>query len=308
MVSILMSTYNGEKYIEEQLISIYNQTVEVDEVVIVDDCSQDNTCKIIQNFIKEMHLENKWILYRNSQNIGWKKNFMQGLKKINGDIVFFSDQDDVWINTKIEIMLKVMDETKCNVISSNEIIWNGEKRKEIKIIDYTGKSITKNNYKNYLIHCSGCTMSIKMEYVRRVIDYYKDECAHDDFFWKISLIDKTLYKINEPLILHRIHGKNESRKKRNYDSTVANVKKELAVIDGLEEYVKKYYNSRTDKDNEFDFKMLNHKRKGFKIRRSLLEEKKIYLAIVLLFGYCDIYRHKKEIIKDVYLTIKNKRG
>lgn len=63
-ISVIMATYNGEKYLEKQLISIANQTVQADEVLIFDDCSSDSTVEIIKDFIRN-HRKKNWYVYVN---------------------------------------------------------------------------------------------------------------------------------------------------------------------------------------------------------------------------------------------------
>ena len=102
--SVAIGTYNGEKYITEQLRSIENQTVLPDEVIIFDDCSTDNTVEVVKEYIKNSNLN---ILFsRNSQNLGFRRNYEQIYSACSKDIVFLCDQDDVWVNTKIDTFLK----------------------------------------------------------------------------------------------------------------------------------------------------------------------------------------------------------
>ena len=95
-LSIVLSTYNGEAYITEQLDSILNQTRKADEVLIFDDCSTDNTPQIIEQFISGHNLTT-WKFAVNHENKGWKRNFMEGIWSTSGDLVFPCDQDDIWI-------------------------------------------------------------------------------------------------------------------------------------------------------------------------------------------------------------------
>ena len=95
-VSILMCTYNGEKYIKDQLESIYQQNLQPDEVWIIDDCSKDSTVSIIKSFITEHNLGNCWHCEKNKTNIGYASNFKNGITRVKGDIIFFSYQDDIW--------------------------------------------------------------------------------------------------------------------------------------------------------------------------------------------------------------------
>lgn len=107
MISAVVATYNGEKYIKEQLSSILNQTMCVDEIVISDDGSTDSTLKICENYARE----NKNVLFDISLNTGrhgFYYNFYNALKKANGEFILLCDQDDIWEPQKVEIMYRCM--------------------------------------------------------------------------------------------------------------------------------------------------------------------------------------------------------
>jgi glycosyltransferase involved in cell wall biosynthesis len=116
-ISVIMSTYNGEKYIVEQLESILAQTFRPNEVLINDDRSTEGTVDIIENFIKSNHLENLWKISVNKESKGCARNFIEGAMCASGDIIFFSDQDDIWDKEKIELMMEgfqtIHDMTAC---------------------------------------------------------------------------------------------------------------------------------------------------------------------------------------------------
>lgn len=101
-VDILMCTYNGEDFIELQIQSILDQTHTDFRLIIVDDCSNDRTVEII----KKMILNDKRIeLHQNKKNLGYFNNFLNGLDFVKSDYLFFSDQDDIWAENKIETQL-----------------------------------------------------------------------------------------------------------------------------------------------------------------------------------------------------------
>ena len=102
-VSVVMCTYNGEKYIREQLDSILYQTYPVDEIIIQDDCSTDNTCKILYEYQK---LNPQIVVIRNAQNKGINHNFFSAISRAKNDYIAISDQDDIWELDKIELQLK----------------------------------------------------------------------------------------------------------------------------------------------------------------------------------------------------------
>ncbi len=99
-ISIAMATFNGEKFIDEQLNSFLSQTRLPDEVIVTDDCSSDRTEEIVRAFSEKAPFE---VLFsRNEHNVGYCANFNNALKKTTGDLVFLSDQDDVWFPEKID--------------------------------------------------------------------------------------------------------------------------------------------------------------------------------------------------------------
>lgn len=105
MISVAMATYNGEKYIKEQLQSIINQTYKNIEIVICDDCSTDSTCKIIREYQSEYDYIR---LYENKTNLGFKRNFENVISKCNGEYIALCDQDDIWINNHLEKLLSII--------------------------------------------------------------------------------------------------------------------------------------------------------------------------------------------------------
>ena len=106
-LSVSMCSYFGKDYIRDQLLSIHRQTVPVDEIVICDDCSEDDTVEIIRKLTKQYDLPVR--LFINEWNYGYKKNFEQAICRCTGDIIFLSDQDDTWIPTKVETIVNYFD-------------------------------------------------------------------------------------------------------------------------------------------------------------------------------------------------------
>ena len=113
-VSLVMAVYNGEKYLIEQLDSIRKQTYPIDEVILIDDVSTDNSYELIHQYIDGYKLIN-WKLIKNENNLGYRKNFKKGLEIVDGDIIFLSDQDDRWHLNKIEVMVEKMSQS--NILS-----------------------------------------------------------------------------------------------------------------------------------------------------------------------------------------------
>ena len=124
MISVVMATYNGEKFIEEQLQSIYAQTLRPDEVLIFDDRSTDGTVKIVRDFIEKNGLSDYWKLSINEKNKGFFRNFMDGAFTAHGDTIYFSDQDDNWDIKKIEKLEECLKQPGVMMARSNTVTIN----------------------------------------------------------------------------------------------------------------------------------------------------------------------------------------
>jgi glycosyltransferase involved in cell wall biosynthesis len=103
-ISVAICTFSGEKFVFEQLQSILNQSRKVDEVIIVDDCSLDNTIGILESIIENSVIPIR--LLKNDINIGAIKSFEKCIGYCSGDIIFLSDQDDIWLPNKVDRFLK----------------------------------------------------------------------------------------------------------------------------------------------------------------------------------------------------------
>jgi glycosyltransferase involved in cell wall biosynthesis len=125
-LSIAMATYNGEKYLYEQLQSLAKQTVKPFELVVCDDGSRDDTLKIIRNYIPDMPFPVR--VYENEQRLNFTGNFLKAASLCAGDAIAFCDQDDIWDPRKIEICSAELEK------NGSDIIVHGG-----RIIDQTGK-------------------------------------------------------------------------------------------------------------------------------------------------------------------------
>lgn len=213
-----MTTYNGEKYINKQLDSLRLQTYSIDEVYISDDGSSDQTPKIVTEYIKKWDLQN-WHFYVNKQHNGWIFNFHQCIEKTTGDIVFFSDQDDVWNIHKVERMSRIlsenieMDVLCCNVHLIDD---NGQEIKGKFKLPYiskrTGKIVKSKLDDKFTYNIRpGCTMAVKRSLIDSLENYpTKTDIPHDAYYWKTAvLLDRAFY-VDEPLVSYRIHSENAS--------------------------------------------------------------------------------------------------
>ena len=213
-ISVVMAVYNGEKYIAEQLQSIYDQTRKPDEVIIRDDCSTDGTYNEIASFINENQLSDSWKLFKNVNNLGWKKNFYTASQDCTGDIIFFSDQDDIWHKNKIETMSAIMEEKTADCVYS-----------ECYFIDSDGNPISKRNNKTFSgklwkqnfsknfnsKKTLGCRMCVSRKVINEFIELRYPKLGYDSQCGRIALLYDGIWVLESSLIDHRIHDNNSSK-------------------------------------------------------------------------------------------------
>jgi Glycosyl transferase family 2 len=114
MISIAMATYNGERFLEEQLRSLYEQTTLPDELVVCDDASTDRTPQILAQFAKRASFPVK--LFTNDQRLGWRKNFLKAASLCTSDYIAFCDQDDIWLNEKLAVVESYLRRHQCTLL------------------------------------------------------------------------------------------------------------------------------------------------------------------------------------------------
>lgn len=303
-ISVLMSTFNGEEYIEAQLSSLLNQTRKIDELVIIDDCSLDNTVEKVNSFIEANSLNDFWIVKSNKKNKGWRANFIEGIQKTSGDILFFCDQDDIWFYNKVETVERVLiSNAHIQVVASNETLWSGEQSEGRHVISENFDILELDDLgTNYFIRCSGCTMAAKREYIDKVLKYHRRGWAHDDFFWKMGILDGTFALLKDSTILHRIHGNNESRKKRTLQTSIIGVNTDIMVAEQLLKYLDDTAEIRPQETLIDKRKVLEHKKTAGLLHLEYFKTKKLWLLIKLGIKYSDIYRRKRQVVGDFLLV------
>lgn len=213
-VSVVMTTYNGEKYIIEQLESIAKQSRQPTEVLIFDDCSTDNTVSLVRSYIEKNHLD-FFRLYVNKVNQGWKKNFINAISSASGDFIFTADQDDIWMLDKIEKMTDIISENSCiELLACNYELLNmrNEKnleKRSISTMKNSGAILPEKIDPNfYVVMRPGCTYCFRKEFALRAVKIWESGVAHDQLLWIYALINKSLYIFDKPLIKFRRHDGN----------------------------------------------------------------------------------------------------
>lgn len=265
-IDVLMATYNGEKYIKEQIESILNQTYKNIHLIISDDGSKDNTVQILKEYENK---DKRVTVYVQKQNLGYIKNFEFLLTKIENDIYMLSDQDDVWKVDKIENTYNKLKEEKADLVFSDlEVVDSNLKQIYPSFNDYMKltKKIKKCDglERQYLYNCMvGCTIMSKKQFVEKILPLPSKSkyLVHDMWIGVIvSIYGKSVY-LDEKTIYYRQHGNNQigTEKPSQQMTKFKDVRKFLIEIKlGIfEGYVENNYKFPKEIQNE-NLKSLNY--------------------------------------------------
>ncbi len=292
-VAVLISTYNGEKYLKEQLDSILNQTYPNIEIVIRDDGSSDSTIEII----KEYQQRHDNITFKEGTNIGFIKSFFKLLEIANADYYAYCDQDDIWLENKLELAVQLLegaDDSKPNLASdyydeNMNLIGEGEKHKTF-------------SFQNSLYECvtQGMTMVINQKAKEIIIENLPEKCFfHDWWTYMIcSGMGEVLYS-DETVVKYRRFQKNATAEGQNIFKIFLWRIEKLITDNGMKdikaqqiEYKKMFYNKLPDENKKLldifvqeKYNFFKAIRKVFypqKLRRKLIDD--IMIRILFLLG------------------------
>lgn len=214
-IDILMATYNGEKYLREQIDSILNQTFKDFNLIICDDCSKDSTWEILQEYEKK---DSRVKIIKNEKNLGYNKNFEKLLSYVQSEYFMLSDQDDFWMENKVEESYRKITEEDLNLVCSDlEVVDENLNTIHSSMWefwpDYNIKNKIKksNDYRSCLMtNCvTGCTTIINSKLISELIPLPGYPIVHD---WWIALVAGSkgpIGYIEKPLIKYRQHGHNQ---------------------------------------------------------------------------------------------------
>jgi glycosyltransferase involved in cell wall biosynthesis len=215
-ICLALCTYNGERFLQEQLDSIASQTRLPDLLVTVDDKSSDGTVKIIESFAKVAPFPVKNFV--NDKNLGFIKNFEKAVRLCEGEIITLVDQDDFWVPEKLQIVEKYFsDDPLTDMVFSDAYVVDeklnslGYSLWESVGINRSKQELFENNqqFKAFLkeIFLTGATMAFRSKYRDKILPFTED-WSHDAWIYGIISVNGRIRPISEKLIFYRQHNSN----------------------------------------------------------------------------------------------------
>ncbi|WP_114778925.1 glycosyltransferase family 2 protein [Botryobacter ruber] len=214
LISVVMATYNGERYLEEQLESIFNQTYQNLEVIVCDDLSSDNTQQILEKYASHFRL----CYTINKERQGAAQNFARAITQATGDYIALADQDDVWLPTKLEISLHKLQQLEAS---------NGKDKpalvfSDLRVVDEKLAAIspsywqfmqlvpTNHQLNKVLVEnvATGCTMLLNKVTANLALPIPPEALMHDVWILLTATCFGKVAYLEEPTVLYRQHSNN----------------------------------------------------------------------------------------------------
>lgn len=253
-ISVAICTYNGEKFIREQLESILSQTHPVDEIVLCDDQSTDLTVVIAESVLSSFQGDSLIIVNDKALNVA--RNFQKAYDLCTGDIIFSCDQDDVWLPNKVEVMLEEMENEAVvlsftDAIVVDEVLHETGSLWETVGVSYEQINTTQNYYDRLMKSCivTGATMAFKRS-LWEICRPIEAPCIQDMWISFIAPFYGDVVAIPKKTILYRRHSNtvtpvgrkqyqnSQNRKRRSKKITVL---KNMAVTTNQDWFFSEYY-------------------------------------------------------------------
>lgn len=209
LISVVIPAFNAEKYIKDTLESVINQTYKNIEVIVVNDCSKDDTEKILEEYSSKDVRIRKYLNEKNS-GVSFTRNF--GISVAKGDWIAFVDSDDIWEKDKLEKQIKYAIKNDAGLVFTGSKFIDEEGKKYNHILEVPEKVTYKELLKQNIISCS--SVLVKKKYFETI--KMPSDKMHEDFatWLEILKIEENAYGINEPLLIYRISRNSKSGNKK----------------------------------------------------------------------------------------------
>lgn len=309
-ISVAMATYNGANYLQEQLDSFLHQAKHPDELVICDDNSTDDTVRILENFKRKASFE--VLIYINKENLGYIRNFEKAMDLATGDLIFLSDQDDVWFPEKIQEVTNLFNE-KPNVwlvINNQEFadenlvpsgILNLERLKLFGLSEFQMRS--------------GCCTAFRKELKAHILPIPSTMKGHDLWIHRLAEALERKYVYSNVLQYYRRHGSNSSEAfmkrpgevgkleyffKNLFTVDVGYHEQELKILMGLRTRLQNHDLLSTQKKLEIDGKIRSEEARVDLLNSNFFDRKRKAIQI-LKNGHYKNFSGYKSFLKDLIL-------
>lgn len=203
-----MATYNGSAFVREQIESILPQLEQRDELIVIDDASRDDTTAVVASIT-----DPRIVLIRSSSNRGYVRTFEAAIDAARGDVVFLSDQDDVWVPGRVDVMLAAL--TTADLVVSNFSSFGGEltRVQARRLYERDSDRRLRNIFWVWVgvRPYYGCCMAFRSTLKKNLLPFppYLDE-THDQWIGYVGNVTGRVRHLEQDTVARRVHDANSS--------------------------------------------------------------------------------------------------
>jgi glycosyltransferase involved in cell wall biosynthesis len=211
-LSVCLATYKGAPFIVRQLDTVVKQLKDDDEIIVVDDCSPDNTVQIIKDTYGD-----RVKVFVNEQNMGAIKNFEKAISLATGEIIFLCDQDDLWEDRKVETVMKAFHEQNADIVIHDALVVDGDLRTiHPSWNEYNSNNTAQGIFGNVLKNAfTGAFMAFKKEIIPMVTPFPSTIEMHDQWIALVAMMEKKkIVFLDDKLMKYVRHGGNVTGMKK----------------------------------------------------------------------------------------------
>lgn len=213
-ISVALCTYNGERFIAQQIESILAQSMPVDEIVLGDDASSDNTVQIVEERVAGTNID--LMVRRHNPGLGVRSNFADAISATTGDVIILCDQDDVWHQDKVEKLVETLDDKELVHSDARLVDAEGNPKgsallEELNVSAWEKRNLVDGDALAVLLKrnlVTGATAAVKGEFARSIMPV-PDGWIHDEWLGFIAAFDCQLVLLPEALTDYRQHENNQ---------------------------------------------------------------------------------------------------
>jgi glycosyltransferase involved in cell wall biosynthesis len=204
LISIVIATYNGEKFLRKQLDSIFKQTYKNLEIIAVDDCSSDSTVTILNEYAARY---DNFKVFVHDCNVGYIKNFERGFLQTTGNYIAPCDQDDIWMPNKIDVLLNNMNH--CEIAYCNSAFIDDE---DNLIGDKLSDRTNATNFDSPVMYLAGASAPGHAMLLKKQVAFdampFPEIFSHDNWLGFVATFKGSVKFVNEVLVHYRRHHTN----------------------------------------------------------------------------------------------------
>ncbi|SMO58621.1 glycosyltransferase [Solitalea koreensis] len=293
LVSIALCSYNGAKFIIDQINSIQLQTYPNLEIIIVDDCSTDNTWNLVTNLAAE---DSRIKAYKNEVNIGFNKNFEKAISLCSGDYIAISDQDDIWMPIKIDTLVKNIGDKGVIFSNSQYIDEQGQLLNKYLLYDFNLSHYQC--FKSILLHniLTGHTTMFRKKFSEQLLPIPQNG-YYDWWLAFIGIYNNELIYLNEVLTYYRIHANSVIQKEAETEKRIGRQALRLKIV---KTQIKAFLEYKRLTQNDREFLM------SFYESHNTIEHKSFIFNIFMFKNFFSLYpdRRRKRLLSNVVFFIK----